>query len=170
MCNVCARCRQSTKSNWFRFVTMEGARYLEIANVVFLGVNGQVGRFSHAIRTVKPFDQFAVLRDAKHGRTDRIHGHDVTLVVDGQTGHDIDVSVGEKEPKVSRSNTKLHQSSKFKWTTTAAHAQVTNLMTMRLINCPLRVKICIRDRSLPRSQTTILPDWRMTATLRGYHI
>ena len=85
MCNECTRCRQSTKSYWFRFVTV-GASYLEIANVEFLGVNGQVGRFSHVIRAVKPFDQFAVLRDAKHGRTDQIHGHDVTLVVDGQTG------------------------------------------------------------------------------------
>ena len=104
VCNECTRCRQSTKSYWFRSVTI-GASYLEIANVEFLG---QVGRFSHAIRAVKPFDQFAVLRDAKHGRTDRIHGHDVTLVVDGQTGHDIDVSVGEKEPKVSKLSTKLH--------------------------------------------------------------
>lgn len=41
-------------------------------------------------------------------------------------------------------------------------------MTIRLINWPVRVKICIRERSFPRSQTTILPDCRMTATLRGY--
>lgn len=41
-------------------------------------------------------------------------------------------------------------------------------MTIRLINWPVREKICILERSFPRSHTTIFPVWRMTATLRGY--
>ena len=42
-------------------------------------------------------------------------------------------------------------------------------MTIRLINRPYRVKICIRDLPEPRSHTTILPDWRMTAIFLGSH-
>jgi len=36
-----------------------------------------------------------------------------------------------------------------------------------LIKLPDRSKICIRDRSLPRSQTINLPDWRKMATYNG---
>ena len=42
-------------------------------------------------------------------QVERRTGCDVTLVVDGQTGHDIDVPVGEKEPKVSRFFYKIAQ-------------------------------------------------------------
>ncbi len=65
---------------------------LEVADVVLAAEDGQVRGFAHALRTVEPLDDLAVLRHAEHGRADRVDDDDVALLVDGQSGHDVDVA------------------------------------------------------------------------------
>lgn len=94
-------CWKNVKFIFKIFERKEGdsSKYPEIANVIFIAVNCQVGRFFHAVRTVEPLDQIAVLRNAEHGREHGIDGHDVALLINSQTGNNIDVTNDNKEEK-----------------------------------------------------------------------
>lgn len=69
---------------------------------------GEIRGFAHAVRNVKPFDEIAILRDAEHGGRDGIHRHNVTVIVDGQSGNNVDVADHDALHKLAGAGKDLH--------------------------------------------------------------
>lgn len=64
----------------------------EVAHVVLGARDGDVRRLAHVLRAVEPFEQIAVLRDAKHGGGNAVHGHNLSVMSDSKTSNNINIS------------------------------------------------------------------------------
>ena len=69
--------------------------YLEIAHVVVPVKDSDVGGFLHEVGALVEAEEFAHLAQNEDGRGHRVHGHDVALVVDGQSRNDVDEADGD---------------------------------------------------------------------------
>lgn len=68
---------------------------LEVADVIFSAEDGNVGRLVHELGALVVPQQVATFGQDEDGGGDRVHGHNVALVRDGQAGHDVDEADGD---------------------------------------------------------------------------
>ncbi len=88
-----------------------GNSHLEVADVVLVLVDCDVGRLGHELRALQVLVQPALLADEEDGGRDAVDGDDVPAAGDGQAGHNVDEADGDPKEEVAAGVEDLHPGS-----------------------------------------------------------
>lgn len=133
---------------------------LEIANIIVVLVDGNVARLAHVVTAIVPLSQLAVLANHVDGGRYRVDGHDLAVLIDSNTGDNVDVADGYFAHEIASSSEDLH-SRPF-------HAAVTDNI-VRILQRTTNVGRTNHGNLKREPVSLTTSTLRQTLTFLGYH-